>query len=529
MPSASMINESRLFKQLPYFFSKPAGVFVEIAQNAQRAGATRLDFTIEGLELSAIDNGVGASSAEPLLVLADSAWDAETIADQNAAGWGNFFLIAISKRVVFKSIFGSLEIDCNKLLNDAEYRAGLFETVNREDRLDIGFEVRATLKEKVSFCPELIAKTIKYFPLEMTINKEDVTPGDISELVSGCHEETVYQDNKVVFNPHSNWGTGLLKKHLLVVWYGAKIETEYTYYQHAAIEVRKGSPVTPVLPFRDKLQEDEKLGAFEEFLRLKAVEYCLNLVADAATEPNRLLSALSTLCNIADQETLDALPMFSVTTIDIGHWDSSDGEVAKDIIVKKGDPVIDERIFIRINGKPARKLHEYENIHIPSWTITGLQLPKRSPLWLKQSKQVKKYQCDITAAKPISIGCSEWVKSSIRCKGNDILIVGFASTSGDYTVYHGDNVREVYQISESMFESAYNDDGDTYDTQHYHFEQDIDEGVAAISGEHHKYDLLKGFSIIPGIDPAEIISVTVDEKTMLVTLTDAKTVTLNLR
>jgi hypothetical protein len=42
-----MINEEKLFKLLPYFFDRPSAVFLEIAQNAHRSGATKLAITLD--------------------------------------------------------------------------------------------------------------------------------------------------------------------------------------------------------------------------------------------------------------------------------------------------------------------------------------------------------------------------------------------------------------------------------------------------------------------------------------------------
>ncbi len=54
-----VINERRLLKLVPGFVRNASQVFIELAQNAQRAGATKLDVTLKDGVLTAEDNGTG--------------------------------------------------------------------------------------------------------------------------------------------------------------------------------------------------------------------------------------------------------------------------------------------------------------------------------------------------------------------------------------------------------------------------------------------------------------------------------------
>ena len=114
----TMINEKRLFKFLPHFFEKPEGVLIEIAQNALRAGATKLDISLHDNQLYARDNGAGTMNPASLVTLSDSGWDSDVEENQMPAGWGLFMLFSLCEAVEFRSLFGDMYIVCEDFLNN---------------------------------------------------------------------------------------------------------------------------------------------------------------------------------------------------------------------------------------------------------------------------------------------------------------------------------------------------------------------------------------------------------------------------
>ena len=116
------INEERLFKLLPNFFERPQGVMIELAQNSRRAGASRMEITLEGDRLSVTDNGHGLSDPTSLFILADSSWSDAVEAEQMPAGWGLFFLYSLSHWVSFKSHFGTIEFQPDRFLGEVRHR-----------------------------------------------------------------------------------------------------------------------------------------------------------------------------------------------------------------------------------------------------------------------------------------------------------------------------------------------------------------------------------------------------------------------
>ena len=171
--SITTIDEKRLFEQIKYFFTEPRKVLIEIAQNSQRAEATKLDIWLQNGILTAKDNGKGCDNAKALFVLASSDWDEEVEMSQNPAGWGTMYLFSISDMVKITSNFGTVTVDCTRFFQDPGYRENIFETVDSKNTLD-GFFIFAAIKvdliEQISQEHELL----QYFLFDITLNGNPV-------------------------------------------------------------------------------------------------------------------------------------------------------------------------------------------------------------------------------------------------------------------------------------------------------------------------------------------------------------------
>ena len=79
------------------FSNRLSDIFIELLQNARRAGATTVDVKLEettaGTRIVLIDNGDGISDFSVLLNLGDSDWDPETDLKEDPAGMGFFSLL----------------------------------------------------------------------------------------------------------------------------------------------------------------------------------------------------------------------------------------------------------------------------------------------------------------------------------------------------------------------------------------------------------------------------------------------------
>src|ERR1700694_503751 len=93
------VGRGILMKADRLFRNDDVGIWIEVLQNARRAGATLIEVTIEGAEpgsnscvLTIEDNGSGIGDFQNLLTLGDSGWDSATLAAEDPAGMGFFAL-----------------------------------------------------------------------------------------------------------------------------------------------------------------------------------------------------------------------------------------------------------------------------------------------------------------------------------------------------------------------------------------------------------------------------------------------------
>lgn len=85
--------DNHLLEELPRFFGGLPSMVRELLQNAHRAGATRVEFTVSSdyTQLTVTDNGCGCPDPQTLLAAGDSRWDGNII---EPAGLGFFSLVS---------------------------------------------------------------------------------------------------------------------------------------------------------------------------------------------------------------------------------------------------------------------------------------------------------------------------------------------------------------------------------------------------------------------------------------------------
>lgn len=97
------IDPSSIQKASKFWPRDICSIFVELTQNAYRAGASHVTVKVEAGRISVTDNGKGVSDPSVLLRFGGSGWDGEVVRSQDAAGMGVFCLAAfgceISSRV----------------------------------------------------------------------------------------------------------------------------------------------------------------------------------------------------------------------------------------------------------------------------------------------------------------------------------------------------------------------------------------------------------------------------------------------
>lgn len=118
------INEAQFFSSLKHLFASSYSMLGELLQNARRAGATRVDFTLDHDEhkLTITDDGGGINDFQDLVVLAKSGWDAQTVLAERPFGMGLFSVLFSAAEVTFLSRGKRLTLSLADIVEKRELR-----------------------------------------------------------------------------------------------------------------------------------------------------------------------------------------------------------------------------------------------------------------------------------------------------------------------------------------------------------------------------------------------------------------------
>lgn len=539
-----MINEEKLFKLLPYFFDRPSAVLLEIAQNAHRSGAARLDITLKGSELEVEDDGSGTDNPQALVCLAESDWPSTVMDNQMPAGWGLFFLMSISETVTFTSRFGTLEIDCKRFLNGSYYRDKALTMVDGSVRTEKGFRIRAHLVEGVfkSVAYLQVLESLAYFPMNITVNGARIKTRSLSETCKNYPIKTSYMSNAVYLNPNGALflrSTESFLNHVSLVWYGMPMNVT-SYLHDVAIDTREGDPLTPVLPYRTSIKHDEKAERFLEFVRRAVAAWCIEQIRAFDSEvPQDMKDAVRIMRlagEVLSSEELDGLDLFFVEEVDPYYAESTDSdEVVRYRLVRKGEaPLLGERLFLTVNGEPVWDEGDEEKSSLdipkpilPPWTITRIDLPHNRPAWLQ--KVERPVQVRVTSHDTNRFDYA-WHRSSIECEGKEIAVVSMIEGWAEGDIYYAKQPEDFLSIDDAVFDmKIYSDEGDTYDTQRESFARLIANEIMSITGRYPLSDLIGGIRVT-GIYPHEVRTIDIDVggRVMKVTKMNGEVLSLEL-
>ena len=157
------VNKTNLLSRLGEAFTDNQTVFKELAQNANRSGATKLEISTTEDTITFADNGTGIKDFQSLLTVAESGWDIETIERNNAFGIGFLSAIYASSSVLVRSNGQLVVFDTNELLEGKSVNVLIDTLIN-------GTEI--TLSGEFNFVNLKIL--FKGFPIPVFINGEEV-------------------------------------------------------------------------------------------------------------------------------------------------------------------------------------------------------------------------------------------------------------------------------------------------------------------------------------------------------------------
>lgn len=182
------INERKFFDSMKHLFASSYSVLGELMQNARRAGAARIDFTvdIEKKTASVVDDGHGITDFGVLVSLCDSGWSEQVQLTDKPFGMGLFSLFFAAQSVMFRSGGQSLTVSLDDIVNKRELlvqndpeTAGIpgtrIELIGLSDKMtemswNYGFGINGT---KTPTMIREIDNRAKGFPIPVFINRQE--------------------------------------------------------------------------------------------------------------------------------------------------------------------------------------------------------------------------------------------------------------------------------------------------------------------------------------------------------------------
>jgi hypothetical protein len=175
------IDAGLLTKADRIFPNDNEGIFVELLQNARRAGAKTVRVTIEAVnELSdqcaveVHDDGCGMDQLQGLVTLGKTGWDASTKATEDPAGMG-FYSLCLSGEVEVASGYRSVIITRDVFLGKEQARVQSGTEFVAGTRLRF---VRCSGKQTLSAA---LAKVTEFFPIEVCLDENILPQHDFLE------------------------------------------------------------------------------------------------------------------------------------------------------------------------------------------------------------------------------------------------------------------------------------------------------------------------------------------------------------
>lgn len=287
-----IVNEKRLPATVKRLFKNSVAEIVsELLQNAQRAGAKEIHFTLdrENRTIVVHDDGSGVSadveSWSHILRMADSFYSNEKVeANQKPMGVGLLSLFALDKvkSVAINSHGKCVTIETNLLWESESYWANWTDLIADAPENFNGFELTVKYDEpEETFSYNRLAhkfecaltkhsdsngfavpRGYKNF-LKILLDGEEVEASVPAECVPDGADllyDGFYENNRLRIGQTAS----PFRNHAYVIWYGQIIKLDSSI--PFLLEVSSGDPVTPLAPTRSSLIKDRKLEKLLRFV-----------------------------------------------------------------------------------------------------------------------------------------------------------------------------------------------------------------------------------------------------------------------
>jgi len=482
------------------FTGSVEGRIIEILQNARRAGATEVRISNKDGLITVQDNGSGIDDFQKLLDLGGSGWDEELEAGEDPAGVGLFSLAP--RKVTIISGSRQTVIDKDGWTGEPVEVTEIAEAVNGtilKFRDETPWNQDTVEKHAVFAGTRVIVdgKICHSMPFcsEKSVNYPDI----------GCRIEVVSEMSKY----HRQWMSYYYQSKALVNFHGQIVELDYWPGKfrssiHVLVDLTEQTQIRLMLPARTKLVENETLKKLKDAIEIEYYSYFQRQKEHALYYDEYLRAKELGI------ELTEATPKYNVGLICDEYGMAVEMTAPKDFNLCDGYLCLDKEMddeYDQANVHLLAALGTFnEKPFVPVSIQSGYmgyswaKLPKITSVKVTASKERLRQMilsCDLVCLEYLSI---EVEASDGRKFVSDVsMAVVNEPPKGKYN-WHNESVYITEAARGELSDDnlwyhlgGFNEEGDSYETQQFYAEQEIDGFWSDLIGPHEqlRHELVK--------------------------------------
>lgn len=474
------VNQRLLSKADRFFTGSMAGRIIEVLQNARRAGATEVRIENKDSLVYVQDNGSGIDDFQELLDLGSSGWDEKLEAGEDPAGVGLFCLAPREVRITSGNRFVTIKEagwtgKPVKVLANKDSVKGTILKFQDDEPWDFG-----TVEKHAVFCGMKVIVDGRHCHSRPFCSKEAVDYPDLGCRIGVVREISEY---------HKTWASIRYRNRVFVNYHGQVVALNYwpdniTCSIHVLVDLTEQTQIRLMLPARTKLVENDVLKKLREAIeieiyrfihkqgrhRLQFKEYLRGKGLGFDLPESEPVFDVGTLSGDSPEPVEvvmpDDLPLSKCYRFDSDIIESDKG--CKDnvhllaALCKFDKPFVPVTISKAYDGYSWTKMQTIKRVELSVGRKLNLSNSRFDQLVAVDSLQVTVHTSDGAVFKsnvPIAVGIPEKEEDSIW----------------DTNVYLTIEAREQLTNVEIWYHfGGYYEEGDTYETQEEHFEDDLE-------------------------------------------------------
>ena len=263
------VNPRLLTKADRLFTGTVEGRIIEILQNARRAGATEVRITNKNGFVTVEDNGSGIEDFQKLLDLGGSGWDERLEAGEDPAGVGLFSLVPRKVTIISGS---------KQTVIDKDGWTGKPVEVTENTEAVTGTILK--FRDEKSWCMDTVEKHAVFAGIKVIVDSK------YCHAMPFCSGEAVHYENpgcrievaKEISNYHRAWTTSWYHARVLVNFHGQVVQLDHWPSKKRSgltilVDIADQTDIRLMLPARTRLVENQAFEQIKDAIELEYYKY----------------------------------------------------------------------------------------------------------------------------------------------------------------------------------------------------------------------------------------------------------------